>query len=323
MRFAFAGIPALCASIAAGIALAVASPGAAAQEKTKLRVSVIPIVDVSPFYAAIKQGYFKAEGLEVDPSPVAGGAAGIPGLMAGAYDLVFTNVVSTILARQQNLKIKLVAPGWSAGEPNDGAAIVVRKGEGLKRGADLNGKSLAVNTRNNIIWLYAAEWAARTGADLPKINFREVPFPQMVDALKGKQVDAAFIVEPFYSNARNDPSLEVIGLPYYSVQPGVSVAQYVATEDFIAKNPGTVRKFSAALKKGAQWVNTNRKSNEYFELVAGYTKLNPAIVSQMLVGSAPVSVDAGSVEETMKLMRKHKLLDANFSAASMMHETAR
>ncbi|MGD9944338.1 MAG: ABC transporter substrate-binding protein [Burkholderiaceae bacterium] len=323
MRSTIARILTACTTAAAAIALATAGASAAAQEKTKLRVSVIPIVDVSPLYAAIKLGYFKAEGLEVDPSPVAGGAAGIPGLMAGAYDLVFTNVVSSILARQQNLKVKLVAPGWSGGEPNDGAAVVVRKGEGLKRGADLNGKSLGVNTRNNIIWLYAAEWSARTGADVSKINFREIPFPQMVDALKGKQIDAAFIVEPFYTAARNEPSLEVIGMPYYTVHPNISVAQYVATEDFIAKNPETVRKFAAAIKKGAQWVNEHRKSNELFELVASYTKLNPSVVSQMLIGTAPLTVDAGSIEQTMTVMRKHGLLNTSFSATSMMHDTVR
>jgi len=37
-----------------------------AQEKKTLKVSIIPITDVAPLFAAIKQGYFKQQGLEID-----------------------------------------------------------------------------------------------------------------------------------------------------------------------------------------------------------------------------------------------------------------
>ena len=36
-----------------------------------------------------------------------------------------------------------------------------------------------------------------------------------------------------------------------------SVAQYVATDDFIAKNPETLKRFNAALHMGIAWVNKN------------------------------------------------------------------
>ena len=64
----------------------------------KLRVSIIPINDVTPLFSAIKQGYFAEEGLEIDTAPSAGGAVGIPGLVAGSYDIVYGNVVSMLLA---------------------------------------------------------------------------------------------------------------------------------------------------------------------------------------------------------------------------------
>lgn len=307
-------------------ALAAAGIGSAqAQEKTRLRVSVIPIVDVAPIYAAIKEGYFKAEGLEVDTSPVAGGAGGIPGLMGGAYDFVFSNVVSIVLARSQGLPLKIVAPGSAArNTPPDLAAVFVRKGENLKRGADLQGKSMAVNTRNNIIWLYGREWVAQTGGDANKVNYREVPFPQMTDALKGKQVDSIFVVEPFVSKALADPALEVVAYPYPLVQPtGVSVSQYVATEDFIAKNPETVRKFAAAMKKGAQWVNANMGNRQFAELVGGYTRMDPSQVTQMTIANAPLSVPNDSVDKTITLMTRHGMLTAPIRAESMIQPTAR
>jgi len=314
----------LLATVLSCAALALASGPTLAQEKSKLRVSIIPIVDVAPLFAAMKQGYFKEQGLEIDTSPVAGGAAGIPGLVGGAYDVVFTNVVSALAAKEQGINVKIIGPGsaTSTSAP-DFAGLLVRKGEGLKTGSDMNGKSIAVNTRNNIIWLYAREWAAQTGGDVSKINLREVPFPQMIDALKGKQVDAIFAVEPFLSAGRNDPALEVMAYPYLVTQPGMSVGQYIVTDEFLSKHPETVKRFSTALLKGVDWVNANLDQPAFHELVAGYTRMDAARVSQMTIGAAPKSVSEESINKTVQVMRKHDLIKTDVPAASILHDTAR
>jgi hypothetical protein len=38
-----------------------------------------------------------------------------------------------------------------------------------------------VDTRNNVIWLYARAWIKRSGANPAPVAFRDVPFPQMND----------------------------------------------------------------------------------------------------------------------------------------------
>ena len=65
--------------------LPLAAPALLAQAPTRLRVSVIPVLDVAPLHAAIREGYFTAEGIEIDTSTTAGGATGLPGLIAGQY----------------------------------------------------------------------------------------------------------------------------------------------------------------------------------------------------------------------------------------------
>lgn len=96
-----------------------------AQEKKTLKVSIIPISDVAPLFAAVKEGYFKQQGLEIDTAPTAGGAVGIPGLLAGAYDIVFTNVVSTVQAKAQGLPIKIIAPASAVGDGSQGEGAPV------------------------------------------------------------------------------------------------------------------------------------------------------------------------------------------------------
>ncbi len=306
---------------------AICAVPAQAQEKKTLKVSIIPIQDVAPLFAAIKEGYFKQQGLDIDTAPTAGGAVGIPGLLAGAYDIVFTNVVSTVQARAQGLPIRIVAPASSVGDGSQGdggAGIVVRKGEGIKGGADLAGKSIGVNTQKNIIWLYARAWVQKTGGDPNKVTYREVPFPQMLDALRGKRVDAVFAVDPFVTIAKGDQALEFIASPYISVQPNLDVAQYVASEEFIAKNPETLKRFNAALQMGIGWVSKNLGSKELRELIAGYTRMNPELLAKMApLGEPPRKVDAESIRKTMAQMKAHDLLTGDVSIDALIAPSAR
>ena len=74
----------LACGVLAAAYTAMAAPAARA-ENEKLRVSIIPINDVTPLFSAIKQGYFAEEGITIDTSPSTGGATGIPGLIASAW----------------------------------------------------------------------------------------------------------------------------------------------------------------------------------------------------------------------------------------------
>jgi NitT/TauT family transport system substrate-binding protein len=316
-----------CATAVLLASLALAAVPTLAQEKKVLKVSIIPIADVAPLFAAIKQGYFEKQGLQIDTAPTTGGAVGIPGLMAGAYDIVFTNVVSTVQARAQGLPIKIIAPASAVGDGSQGpagAGILVRSGEGLKDGADLAGRSLGVNNQNNIIWLYARAWVQKTGGDPSKVTYREVPFPQMVDALRGKRVDAVFAVDPFLTIAKGDPAFTFLGSPYLLVQPNLSVAQYVATEEFIAKHPDTLKRFDTALRQGIEWVGKHLDTPEVRELLASYTRISPGMLAKMApMVNPPRSVDADSIRKTIALMKEHGLLTAEVTPESMLHATAR
>lgn len=307
-------------------ALVLLAAPAGAQEKKALKVSIIPISDVAPLFAAVKEGYFKQQGLEIDTAPTAGGAFGIPGLAAGAYDIVFTNVVSTLQARAQGLPIKVVAPGSAIGDGSQGdggAGILVRKGEGIKSGADLVGKSLAVNSQKNIIWLYARAWVQKAGGDPDKVTYREVPFPQMLDALRGKRVDAVFSVDPFVTIAKGDAGLEYMGSPYIAVQPNLAVAQYVATEDFIAKHPETLKRFNAALQMGIGWVNRNLKDQAMRDLLASYTRIKPELLAKMAQpGEAPTRIDVESIRKTVVLMKAHGLLTGEVNVEALLAPVA-
>src|SRR5690606_33326330 len=137
----------------------------------------------------------------------------------------------------------------------DLAGLVAKNGSTIKTGKDLEGNRLAVNTRNNIIWLYAHAWVEAIGSDADKVTYLEVPFPQMIDSTVGGRVDAAFVVEPFLSAGVSSGAVQLVGWPYNTVQKNIPVAQYVATKSYIQANPGIIEKFTRAYNKGVDWIN--------------------------------------------------------------------
>jgi NitT/TauT family transport system substrate-binding protein len=290
------------------LASAATLPARAAE---KLRVSIIPINDVTPLFAAIKQGYFAQEGLEIDTAPSTGGAAGIPGLIAGSYDIAYGNVVSMLLATQQGIELRVVAPGTKIETvENDTSAMVVRADSGITSGKDLEGKNVGVNTRNNVIWLYARAWIKQTGGDPDRVTYREVPHPQMEDALRQKQVDAGYMVIPYVALATAKPEFKSIGHPYSTVQLGVDVGQYLTTTKLLAERPETAAKFLRALRRGVEWYNANRGTPELLEIVSGFTKIDVELLKKVKMSPSPLKVDPDQIEKTMKLMIDNKLLRA-------------
>ena len=287
----------------------VANHRAAAADLEKVRVSIIPINDVAPLFVAMKNGYFRDLGLEIDTTPTQGGAAGIPGLIGGSFDVVYGNVVSVLLASQQGLDVKVIAPGTKAAlRETDTTPIIVRSNSGIKNGKDLEGKSISVNTRNNVIWLYARAWIKATGGDPDKVTFKEVPFPQVEDALRQQRVDAAFLVAPFSVVALQKPGLTAIANPYSDIQPGVDVGQYITTGKLLSTKPEMIKKFVTGLRKGAEWFNANRKSEELLTVISGYTKTDASILKSVALPEAPLQSDLPQVKKTMDLMIENKLL---------------
>lgn len=312
-------VPRLTVLLGALVFLAAQHTPATAQT-TKIRVSVVPIIDLAPLYAAVRQGYFAAEKLEVDTSPVVGGAAGLPALAAGQVQIAFSNVVSTALGTSQGLGFKMIAPAADAPQsPPDASGIMMAKGKGFRTGKDLEGKRLGVNVRNNVTWLYSRAWVEKTGGDPNKVTYLEVPFPQMADALKSGQIDAAFIVDPFLSAGVESGALELLGWPYNQVQPGMSVSQYVTTERFLKSNPQQVEAFVRALKKGIVWMNENAGKPEWVKLISGYTRMTEDRVRTLHVAPYKLSIDPVSIDASLELMRKHGMLTTPLTSQQLIY----
>jgi NitT/TauT family transport system substrate-binding protein len=288
------------------IALALAAPFAA-QAQEKIRVGLLPFSESLGAVLADKQGFFKAEGLEIEVTKINSGAVGVPVLQAGKLDIIFSNTVSTLQAIEQGLDAVILAPGAAvrASGADTTIGLMVRKGS-FKNVKELEGKRVAVNVINSTAWLHAIAHLDAKGVDRSKVRFLEVPFPQMNDPLLNEQVDAIYQVEPFRSVLMATGKAEVLGYPYVETLPNSDITQYIALTPWVEKHRATAIKFARAIIKGAQFANANEAATRDANLQ--FTGLNPALKDTVMLPRFGTSVSAAEIARTQDMMIKYGMM---------------
>lgn len=253
-KFGMVAIGALTSLVAIS---AISAPAAAQAQQpplTKVTFSLdfIPLGRHAPWYAAIAEGYYKQEGLDVSIIPSQGTAQTIQAVEAGTAQIGFTDLPSVALARAQGSKVKMVAvnyqkapyaifsldPGANVTDIKQLAGLTLGSGAGSftpKVIAGLmaeHGLDPATLKIDNIA--PPARASALLSGQVPSIEFFAMSEPGLAAAAKAKGVRLATFL------------LADHGLTLYS--NGI-----VATEDYLSKNADVMRRFVRASLRGWQF----------------------------------------------------------------------
>ena len=130
--------------------------GGTPQQPEKVKIGLIPIADVAPVFVGIKQGYFKEQGIELEPQFAAGGAAITPAVLSGDFDIGFSNTVSLLIAASKGLPVQIVSQGVLGGpdESKPWADVLIPKDSDIKepegpRGQDDRGQHAQQHLRGH------------------------------------------------------------------------------------------------------------------------------------------------------------------------------
>lgn len=273
---------------------------------TQLNVAAIAIVDVAPIYLGKAKGFFAEQNLELTIQNVRGGAEAVPGVTSGQFQFAFANVISLMLASSKGLPLKVVAAGnFSTGTTEDFGGIVVPPGSAIKTMKDLEGKTMSVNQINNIGGITIRASMRKAGGDPDKIKFIEVPFPEMPAALGQARVDAAWIVEPFFTVARNQGAT-VLNWNFVDTAPKLQISAYFTTKDYAKNNPDVVKRFVAAINKSLSY--TAEHPDEARAILLTYTKIEKAIADKLNLPLWSPQINKESIGVLADLMVQDKLV---------------
>jgi NitT/TauT family transport system substrate-binding protein len=279
-------------------------------------VGVLPIVGAAPLTLAVEQELFSAGGLTVTTEPVQSGAVALPALVAGDLDVLFSNHVSTIAARAQNLDVRIIAEA-SRARP-DNFAVVTLPDSPVQRPADLAGRTLGVNALNNIAHLTVSAVLGVEGITAGQLSFVEIPFPDMTNALANGRVDAAFLPEPFLSEARRTLAVSTILDPCSGPTAELPIDGYVVTSAFAEQNPDTVRTFRDSLVE-AQRRCADRAVLE--PLLVSSARVSPETAGRISASAYPTTTEPAQIQRVADLMIRFGELTAPVDMGTLVVTT--
>jgi NitT/TauT family transport system substrate-binding protein len=271
----------------------------------KIKVGIIPIVDVAPIYLGKAQGFFSKRNIDVTLEQAQGGAAIVPAVVSGQYQFGFSNVVSLMLAQAQNVPIKAVANGNNAtADPKKDFGMLVVKDPAIKTAKDLEGKTVATNTLKNIVDTSVKEIVKQAGGDASKVKFVELGFPDMAAALDAGRVQGIFVVEPFLSAALAK-GWHTVG-SFAEVQPNLTISAYFTSQQEIAKDSDLVSRFTDAMKESLAYADSHPDAVR--QIVTTYTTIKSDVAAKMTLPKYSAEIDKSSLDKLSTLMVADGLL---------------
>lgn len=290
-----------------------------AQMKGKL--GYMKIVDTASMFMAMEKGFFKAEGLELETVPMVGGAAIAPAVASGDLQIGWTNVISLYQAHIGGFDFKFISGGaTNVRGTHDTHAIVVLKDSPIKSAKDLEGKTVAVNTLNNIVHLMAMAWIDKNGGDSAKVKFVEIPFPQMEAALAAGRVDAASAHEPFVTASTGRGVARPLAYNWGEVVPKFLIASWFASEKWIQNNRSVVQGFIRAMNRGIDAVHGDLEETR--SVIVKWTGLSPDLARKVHLPVFEKSVSDKDLQVTIDLTHKYKLIPRSFKATNVVSDLA-
>ncbi|WP_433299634.1 ABC transporter substrate-binding protein [Actinoplanes sp. CA-030573] len=291
------------------------SDNGAANSPDKVKVGVIPIVDVAPIYLGKAKGFFSKQNIDLTLEQAQGGAAIVPAVVSGQYQFGFSNVVSLMLAGSKNVPIKMVANGNNAtADPKKDFGGLVVKDPSITRPKDLEGKTVAANTLKNIVATTVNELVRKDGGDPSKVKYVEVGFPDMAAALDAGRVQGIFVVEPFLASALAK-GWKQIGA-YADVKPSLMIASYFTSAQLLGEKADLAKRFTAAMKESLAYADAH--PDEVRQIVTTYTTIKADLAAAMTLPKYAPEIDTASLELMSGLMVKDGLVTAPVDTAKLL-----
>jgi len=271
------------------------STGAFAETKTPFALDWKFEGPSAAYFAAIDNGHFAAEGLDVEISAGRGSLDAIPKVATGAFPFGFADINSLAKFLDQNPGAPVIAVMMVYDKPP--FAVIGRASQGVSAPKDLEGKTLGAPPPDGA-WAQFPAFATANGLDRGKITVEPVGFPTREPMLAEGKVDA--ITGYSFSSYLNlvrlgvaEDDIKVIlmadhGLSLY----GNAV---IVNTDFAAANPAAVTGFIRAVAKGWKDVIADPAAG-----AAMIVKRNPAMDVALETRRLQLSIDANVLTDYAK-----------------------
>ncbi|MBH1964604.1 MAG: ABC transporter substrate-binding protein [Comamonadaceae bacterium] len=241
---------------------------AAKIEKPKLTIAVggKNLFYYLPLSIAERQGYFKAEGLDVEIPDFAGGSKALQALIGGSADVVSGAYEHTINMQAKNQSIQeFVLQGRA---PQIVLAVSNKNMPNYQSLADLKGKKIGVSAPGSSTSMMATYVLSKAGLKATDVSFVGIGTSSgALSAVKSGQVDAIANLDPVITMLERDKLIKVISdtrtlKDTQSVYGGpMPAACLYAPTKFLNENPNTAQALANAMVRALRWLQKTGPSD--------------------------------------------------------------
>lgn len=266
---------ALLLSACGGSAAAPAAPA-------KITVGYIPVMIDAPLYVGVERGYFKAENLDLQLQPLAGGTDVITQTATGNFDVGLGGLgVATFNALQKKIGISVVAPLHSETPPVTTPLVVSKKafesGQ-ITRVADLKGKKVSINAAGSATEYWLARALATGGLKLSDVQVEFIAFADVPAALENGAIAAAMLGEPLVTQAKEKGQVTILSEDFIS---GFFPTIVLYNTKFATEKRAAAQGFMNAYLKASRDLQGDAfKTDAIATIIEQYTKVPAAVVKR-------------------------------------------
>lgn len=233
-----------------------AEMGSAEMGPVTVRVGLLPITDVVPFYVAQALDFFAPEGVEAELIPVSSGAERDTLIQADAIDCQLTDLHNVVLinAGEGDVKLRVISSARKATSELAQFFLLSAPGSGITEPAQLVGKRIGIS-ENTIIEYWTDRLLAGAGVDPATVEKVNVPqIPVRLELLGSGQIDAAVLPDPLASLAQLTGAANVID---DTAQPEIGLSILSCSQSFIAEHRDAVQGLLNAWDQAVEAINAD------------------------------------------------------------------
>lgn len=273
-------------------------------------------------YLAKDLGFFEQAGLNVEMKRMANAPALVTALATDQLDVAGIALTPGLfLASQQGINLRIVGDKQSARPGFSATRMVVRKelftGNKEESLRALRGKNVAISARASSSFVNVASILSTVGLKVSDVKIAQLAYPSMIAALSNGAVDAAYIIEPYLSEAiQRGIAVEVADIGHLATEHGSHLSvPLVYSENFARKEP-VAQAFMTAYVKGVRVYNDaflkGKDKEKVIDIIARGAGVERAVVENSFpAGLDPnQAVNVSSLEEMQRFFVEQKIMPA-------------
>jgi NitT/TauT family transport system substrate-binding protein len=297
------------------------SPGAAGSPQ--LTVAASPGVANVPLYLAASEGLFKKAGLRVTIQSYDSSAREMKALRAGTADVASADYADYFFAASSDPSLRILADGYDAAPSM--MEVLALPGANIARPQDLVGKTIGTPEPQAFPYSPTVPYSLDTmatqsvllgdGVEPTQVKWRALPAQDLIGALKGHQVNAILVTEPYIFQAESQLGATEVLDSLSGATASIPLDGYFTTRSATRAKASALRTFRSVLLQAQAQAASGRSVRS---ALAHYPQMNVQTAAMITLGVYPTSLNTTGLQQVANLMYSFGMISQALGASSMI-----